>query len=205
MIEEALLPNFGTKAHIVAAIVLLALFIQLLIVTATILRGSIYFLITTIKVFVIWPVWTVVQALRVSMGIIKFILLVLLWAVCPVARGVAALFMLLRFLGSRNGQSETGGDGKVTGTTRQKANSIPVRGIGMVDRQRQGWQFHVLLPGMIDRDGQNIAFIVGGMDSAEAWASHYTRKGWADGENHLAQRSTTAQGHDTRERSGHRS
>lgn len=200
-----MLPNFDTKARIVAAIILLALFIQLLIVTATILRGLIYFLITTIKVFVIWPVWTVVQVLRVSMGIIKFILLVLLWAVCSIARGVVALFMLLGFLGSRNGQSETGGDGKVTRTTRQKANSIPVQGIGMADRRRQGWQFHVLLPGMIDRDGQNIAFIVGGMDGAEAWASHCTRKGWADGENHLAQRSTTAQGQNTRERSGHRS
>lgn len=178
-IGEGLFSDSGFTARLVVAIIVLALFLQLVVLTVTILRGMIYALITTINVFVVLPVWALFNILRIPLKLFKFVILVLVWSVCSVARGFAALFILFGLLrGSRHGRAKAGGDGKILETSRQEAGLTSAQDSVVAGRRHQGWQVHILFPDMPERGRHNIGFVVGGMDTTGAWQPS---RGWIDG------------------------
>jgi len=205
-IGERQFSKLSVTGRVVIAIILLAILLQLMVLTITILRGLIYFLIVTINVFVIWPIWTLISVLRLVLKLLKFVVMVLVWAIYSLVRGVAATFVLVGICGSRHTRAKTGGDGgggEVLETGRQEASLTSFQGSGVAVHRPQGWQIHFLLSDGPDRCGHNIGFIVGGIDGARVWQATPPGGDRLVAQGSLARRSTTAYAEATRTRSDH--
>lgn len=160
-ISKGLASNLSPVGRLLVAIIAIALLLQLLVVISTILRDIINFHITILKIFVLWPACMLMKLLRL-------VVVVLFWAVCSVARGVMALFMLFGLYGGRHLRVEPGGSvGNLPVVSRQETNVATVQDIEMAGFGGRRWRVHVLVP---DRGGNNIGVTVGGMDGgAGAW------------------------------------
>lgn len=163
---EWLASNLSPIAGLLVAIITIALLVQLLAMVITTLRDIIHLQITILKIFVLWPAWILFKLL-------KLVIVVLVWAVFSVARGIMALFMLFGLFGSRHERGGVGGggsDGNLPVVSRQGANVTSVQDIGMAEFGGHRWRVHVLVPKRPDRGGNNMGFIMGGMDGgAGAW------------------------------------
>lgn len=183
-ISKGLASNLSPIGRLLVAIIAIAILLQLLVMIVTILRDIIQFHITILKIFVIWPAWILLKLL-------KLVVVVLFWAVCPAARGVMALFMLFGLYGGRHLRVEPGGSvGNLPVVSRQEAKVATVQDIGMAGFGGHNWRVHVLVP---DRGGNNIGVIMGGMDGgAGAWQAATLRRNGMVAQGSAAQRPTTA-------------
>lgn len=198
-IREVFAPSLGTIICLLVAITALALLVQLFITVATMLRDFVQLQITILKIFVIWPAWILIRVLCV---LLRLVLVVLIWAICSVARGVMATFTILGILYRRGEQGEPSSNDsddkslRRTGRqkdSRQEGNVTSVLDMGMAERGGYGWQVHILLPDGSVRSGHNTGILVGGMDgNARAWQATTPRRyGW-EAQGSLAPRQITA-------------
>ncbi|KAG6368096.1 hypothetical protein INS49_002296 [Diaporthe citri] len=199
-ISERLASNLSPVGRLLVAIIAIALLVRLLVMVVTILRGITHFHITILKILVLWPAWILISILCTPLKLLILVIVVLVWAVRSVARGVMALSILLGLYGGRHLRVESGGSGgKLSPVRRQEANVTSVQDIGMAEFGGHWWRVHVLLPNRPDRGGNNMGFIMGSMDGgAVAWQP--TTLGWngSVAQGSAAQRSITGQGGRTR-------
>lgn len=209
-IKEVFAPNLSTIARLFVAVFALALLVQVYFTITAILRDIIQLHITILKIFVFWPAWILIRVLCVPLKFLKFVIVVLFWAICSVARGIMATLMLFGLLGRRKGRAElgSGGEGNVNlPVVRQQGRSVtPVQDMGMAGHRAHVWQVHLLPSDRPDRGGNNIGIIVGGMDDlARAWQTTTLGRDRLVAQGSLAQRSVTARGEYADTQDGRRS